>query len=274
MIFENILNSNNFFLVTLILFLAITFRYFIIAGLFSLFFAKIQPLKWQERIVNRSAYKQNQFFHEIKWSLLTSVIFAVVGALVIALWRGGFTAIYSDLEGYGLSYFFVSIFLVMLMHETYYYWLHRWMHLPKIFLLIHKVHHTSIVTSPWTAFAFHPWEALIQALFLLLLVTIVPLNVWALVIYISIMSISSVINHLNVEICPREVLESQIGRCLVSATHHSFHHRKLKYNFGLYFTFWDQWMGTESPLTFDPAPATSEGNQQSIPSPGCDPLSH
>ena len=25
------------------------------------------------------------------------------------------------------------------------------------------------------------------------------------------------------------------------------HHKQARYNFGLYFTFWDHWMGTESP---------------------------
>jgi Delta7-sterol 5-desaturase len=39
-----------------------------------------------------------------------------------------------------------------------------------------------------------------------------------------------------------------IGRGLIGATHHSLHHKQFKYNYGLYFTFWDKWKRTESPV--------------------------
>ncbi|MGZ5247104.1 MAG: hypothetical protein ACXWV5_08645, partial [Flavitalea sp.] len=33
----------------------------------------------------------------------------------------------------------------------------------------------------------------------------------------------------------------------IGATHHSLHHKQFKFNYGLYFTFWDKWKKTESP---------------------------
>ncbi|MDB5704262.1 MAG: sterol desaturase, partial [Sphingomonas bacterium] len=34
---------------------------------------------------------------------------------------------------------------------------------------------------------------------------------------------------------------------LTTTTHHDLHHSEGRHNFGLYFTWWDRWMGTEHP---------------------------
>ena len=34
---------------------------------------------------------------------------------------------------------------------------------------------------------------------------------------------------------------------LTTVTHHDLHHSESRWNFGLYFTWWDRWMGTEHP---------------------------
>jgi sterol desaturase/sphingolipid hydroxylase (fatty acid hydroxylase superfamily) len=61
------------------------------------------------------------------------------------------------------------------------------------------------------------------------------------------MTTTSVINHLNTEIYPRDFNKHWFGRWWIGATHHSLHHAQFRYNFGLYFTFWDKIMQTESP---------------------------
>jgi sterol desaturase/sphingolipid hydroxylase (fatty acid hydroxylase superfamily) len=60
------------------------------------------------------------------------------------------------------------------------------------------------------------------------------------------MTFSSVINHLDIEIYPKNSGKSW-GKWVIGATHHSLHHKQFKYNFGLYFTFWDRLKKTESP---------------------------
>ena len=64
---------------------------------------------------------------------------------------------------------------------------------------------------------------------------------------VTVMSISRVINHLDIEIYPKNFHRHFFGRWLIGATHHSLHHRQFKFNYGLYFTFWDKWKKTESP---------------------------
>jgi sterol desaturase/sphingolipid hydroxylase (fatty acid hydroxylase superfamily) len=121
------------------------------------------------------------------------------------------------------------------------------MHLPKVFRIVHKVHHDSNITSPWTAFSFHPYEGIFQAMFLPAVLLFLPLHLYVLVFQLTIMTLSSVINHLDIEIYPANFYKHPIGKWLIGASHHSLHHKQFKYNYGLYFTFWDKWKRTESP---------------------------
>jgi sterol desaturase/sphingolipid hydroxylase (fatty acid hydroxylase superfamily) len=121
------------------------------------------------------------------------------------------------------------------------------MHVPAVFKLMHKVHHDSNTTSPWTAFSFHPLEGLLQAIILPLTIMFLPMHYYVLLLQLSIMTFSSVINHLEIEVYPSKFNNNFIGRWMIGATHHSLHHKQFKYNFGLYFTFWDKWKRTESP---------------------------
>jgi Delta7-sterol 5-desaturase len=237
-----------FLVCTLIIFFIITGRYFLIAGLFYWIFYVISKGRFRQRKLNDKDFKDGQFKREVGWSMFTAGIFAVFGAITVVLWQQGMTKVYTEHIQYPLLWLPLSLFIIMLLHETYYYWLHRWMHHPKIFKLVHKVHHDSNITSPWTAFSFHPLEGLLQALFLPVVLMIIPVHLYVLVIQLTIMTFSSVINHLDIEIYPKNFHRHFFGRWLIGATHHSLHHKQFKYNYGLYFTFWDKWKKTESPL--------------------------
>jgi sterol desaturase/sphingolipid hydroxylase (fatty acid hydroxylase superfamily) len=121
------------------------------------------------------------------------------------------------------------------------------MHRPKVFKVVHKVHHDSNITSPWTAFSFHPIEGVFQAIFLPALLTVLPVHLYVLLVQLTVMTLSSVINHLDIELYPKNFHRHFLGKWLIGATHHSLHHKQFKYNYGLYFTFWDKWKNTESP---------------------------
>lgn len=235
-----------FFVYILILFFAIVVRYFIAAGIFYFYYYSFKSKIFREKRLSKRPPKKGQLQQEILWSIKSSLVFAIVGAVTFWLWKNGFTAVYPDIFGYGLWYLPVSIILALLIHETYYYWIHRWMHQPKIYRWVHKVHHDSLTPTPWTAFSFHPWESLLEAIILPLILLIVPLHPYILGFYLLLMTLSSVINHLDIEIYPMRFQKSKIGSLFIGATHHHYHHAEFKTNYGLYFTFWDKWMGTES----------------------------
>jgi lathosterol oxidase len=235
-------------ILTLLFFVIITGRYFFVAGIFYLIFYVWVPKKWKSRKINSRNYKPGQFKLEVKWSIITSLLFSIAGTATVILWQKGYTKVYIDKFLYGWWYLPVSLLIFMLLHETYYYWLHRWMHLPKVFKIVHKVHHDSNITSPFTAFSFHPLEGFLQAIFFPVMLMILPMHYYVVIIQLTIMTISSVINHLDIEIYPEKFNNNFVGKWLIGATHHSLHHKQFKYNYGLYFTFWDKIKKTESPF--------------------------
>lgn len=231
---------------TIIFFLVITGRYFLVSGLFYGVFYIWYPEKWTSRKINQRTLKKGQLKKEIKWSMLSAAIFAVIATITVILWQKGFTKIYTNFSISDWWYIPFSLVIYMLLQETYYYWIHRWMHLPRIFRIVHKVHHDSKISSPFTAFSFHPLEAFLQAIFIPLLLVLIPVHLYVIIVLLTIMSISSVVNHLDIEIYPKGS-QKNFSKWVIGATHHAQHHQRYKYNFGLYFTIWDRLKKTESP---------------------------
>jgi Delta7-sterol 5-desaturase len=231
----------------LFFFLGIFGRYALIALLFQYLFKVKYETQFAHRQVNTKPRRANQNWREIGYSLVTSVIFAVAGAGMTLAWQKGYTQIYTDVAAYPAWWTAASVPLVLFLHETYYYWLHRWMHQPGVYKWVHKSHHDSVTTSAWTSFSFHPTESILQAVILPLLLFFIPVHYAALGLILLIMTTTSVINHLNTEIYPNGFYQNWFGKWWIGATHHSLHHSQFRYNYGLYFTFWDKLMHTESP---------------------------
>ncbi|MGE0614455.1 MAG: sterol desaturase family protein [Bacteriovoracia bacterium] len=228
-----------------LMFFIVGVRYLIFAGGAYLYF-----YVWKREALHR--YKIDPVFPnpkllkaEFKWSVVTSLLFGVAGALVSEAWEAGYTRIYWDIAEYGWFYLFFSVFLMMFIHDTYFYFTHVLIHHPKLFKRVHKVHHDSVNPSPWAAFSFHPWEGLIEAIALPLIIFIVPVHPIAFVSFLMIMTVLGVINHMGYEVMPKWFATHWFGKWFITATHHFQHHRLVKCNYGLYFTFWDRLLGTE-----------------------------
>ncbi|TDB64517.1 sterol desaturase family protein [Arundinibacter roseus] len=237
----------TFLLTAAFMFLGIFGRYVAIALLFSVLVQGVYKDKFSPRQVQKRPRRDRQTQVEIGWSFFTSILFALAGAAMVLVWQKGFTKVYLEVNEYPLWWLPVSLIIVLFLHETYYYWLHRWMHRPSIYKYVHKVHHDSITTSAWTSFSFHPLESILQAIFIPGLLFILPLHLYTIGLVLLIMTTTSVINHLNTELYPQDFHTHWFGHWWIGATHHSLHHSQFRTNFGLYFTFWDKWMKTESP---------------------------
>lgn len=231
----------GFWWVSTILFIGVVIRYFLLSLIFESIFSSEKSVN-SPRFVYRVLPKTRQKSVEIIWSLITSLIFAFLGTGILFLWVNGHTAIYSQLSDYPIWMIPVGIIGVLVLHESMYYWLHRWMHHPGVFKWIHKVHHQSLATSSWTAFSFHPIEGFIQLAMLVIIVMIVPLHYIVLLSLLLFMTLSATINHLGVDIYPKNGV---FRKWVIGARHHALHHEEFDHNYGLYFTFWDRWMNTE-----------------------------
>ena len=245
--FINFHDWSSILLFTSINFLIIFLRYVLVSSIFQFVFSVLLKNKYAGRRISQALRKPNQSRKEITWSAITSFIFTLSFLGMIWLYENGETAIYTDLFEYGIGYLPVSLLLAMLIHEAYYYFLHRWMHRPKIFKLFHYVHHDSIVTSPWTAFSFHPFESILQALIVPVIIILVPMHFGVIFFMLILMTVTATINHLHIEIYPRGFAKNWFGKWWIGSSHHSLHHSKYRFNYGLYFTFMDRLFKTESP---------------------------
>ena len=220
-------------------------RYIILSGLYQkLIYDRLSRIIPQ-RIISPK-YPKAQQIQEIMWSGISSILFGIIGVLMIMAWQEGYTAIYLEWSAFPIWYIPISFFGALFVHETYYYWLHRWLHHPRVYKYIHKIHHDSISTSVWTSFSFHPIESILQAIIIPLMVLIVPMHLSVMITLLMIMTMSAIINHAGVEIYPISWRKNRVFKWLIGSTHHDLHHRRFTKNYGLYFTFWDIWMDTES----------------------------
>lgn len=193
------------------------------------------------RPIDNFPLKHDLIVQDIRYSLISSVIFAASGAFLLYGYESGRTMIYHHFLQYGVVWPFISFFLYLIILDTHYYWLHRLLH-RKTFYPMHVVHHSSRRPTAWTSFAFHPVEATLQAMVIPVLVFFIPIHWGVLAGILFVMTMFGVTNHLGHEIYPH-FLEKRLF--LITALHHQNHHRYPTRNYGLFFTFWDKLMKTE-----------------------------
>ena len=143
----------NFLIIVSILIIGIFLRYLILAWLYhELVYKKLGDYQPFRRL--HQQIKIPQVKKEIWYSFLGAVIFAISGAVLLICWQQGYSRLYTEVKVWDLLWIPVSYFMALFLHETYYYWLHRWMHRPKVLRHFHHIHHNSLYTSSFTSFYF------------------------------------------------------------------------------------------------------------------------
>nr|WP_239000556.1 sterol desaturase family protein [Novosphingobium pentaromativorans] len=217
-------------------------RYLMTSGLFALITRRVRPGLYQGL--------SGQIGREIGWSLLSAAIYGIPAGIVAWGWQErGWTRIYNDPQAYPLWWMPLSLLAYLFLHDTWFYWTHRWMHRPVPFRIAHAVHHASRPPTAWAAMSFHPAEALTGAIVIPALVFFVPIHVGVLGLVLLIMTVMGITNHMGWEIFPRWLVHSRAGHWLITASHHNRHHEFYRCNYGLYFRFWDHLCGTDKGLS-------------------------
>lgn len=229
---------------SLITYTFLVLRYMFFSGIAFAIFYIWKKRSWLHLKIQKRFPKRKKIQQEIKYSFVSLSIFALVSVFIMFLTRAGYTQIYQDVGEYGWFYFVCTLPMLLLIHDTYFYWVHRLMHHPKIFKHVHAVHHHSHNPSPWAAFSFHPLEAIVEVAIFLIIVFIIPINIWMLLIFVMLSQSMNVLGHLGYELFPKGFLKHPIGKWLNTSTHHNMHHRYSTANYSLYFSIWDRIMKT------------------------------
>lgn len=220
-------------------------RYLIPASIAFVLFWVIGKNWWKHLFIQKVFPKQSQLWKEFGYSMSTVLVFSLIGFGIFKAEHAGITRIYYKIDDFGIGYMAFSFAIMLVYHDFYFYWTHRLMHHKLFFRHVHKVHHESTNPSPWAAYSFHPWEAVVQALVLPIAILTLPLHPLVIFAFLAYMIIRNVVGHLGFEILPRGFTKNKWLNWNTAITHHNMHHEYFHSNYGLYFTWWDKLMKTE-----------------------------
>lgn len=202
---------------------------------------------------------------ELLASLRSASVFSLIGFGVDQSARRGWVTIHADFETVGPAYVLGTLAFLVVAHDAYFYWTHRLMHLRPLFKRFHLLHHRSVTPTPWAAYAFAVPEAIVQALFLPLMLALIPLHALSIFGWMAFQILRNVMGHAGYEVHPRDMARSRWLGWNNTTLHHDLHHQTGRHNLGLYFTWWDRLMGTEHPdyavLAGRPTAPTAAGRQ-------------
>jgi sterol desaturase/sphingolipid hydroxylase (fatty acid hydroxylase superfamily) len=222
-------------------------RFFLFAGAIFLFFYVWKKRKyWHLKIQQRFPDKKH-IYREIRYSFYSVVIFGIVIAQVMWASRNHWTLIYHPIDKYGWPYYFFSIVLMIFVHDAYFYWTHRLLHWKPLYKTVHVVHHRSLNPTPFSAYAFHPVEALVESLIIPIVVFTIPYHVTTLYFFSAYTLLMNIFGHTGYEFFPKGFVRNRFWKWHNTATNHNMHHRFIKCNYGLYFNIWDRLMKTNHP---------------------------
>jgi len=219
-------------------------RYFLLAGLAFFLFYKLFKTRYISKKIQKHFPKSKQLSTEIKHSMITVLIFSGFALLIRFMRLQEWTAIYTDFELHSMGYFLASIGILIVLHDTYFYWIHCAMHRIPFLMKIHGTHHQSTNPTPFTSLSFHPVESILEIAFFPLVVLFLPVHPIALAIVGTLSLLFNVLGHSGYELLRPAFINRPVLRWLNTSTHHNMHHKKGNGNYGLYFNFWDTIMGT------------------------------
>jgi sterol desaturase/sphingolipid hydroxylase (fatty acid hydroxylase superfamily) len=188
-----------------------------------------------------------QLAREALYPTTTIVVFTLVSIGILAVAGKSQRLFYANVSDYGWVYLIVSVPIMMVIQDTYFYWTHRLMHHRALFRFFHRTHHLSTNPTPLTTYSINPLEALVDSGAVVLIVFFLPKHIAAYLVFSYVNTAYAVYAHLGHEIVPASWATHRFGRWVNTSVAHNIHHARARYNFSWYFLFWDRLMGTVDP---------------------------
>ncbi|OJD31650.1 c-5 sterol desaturase [Diplodia corticola] len=182
-------------------------------------------------------YLKNQISLEIAQTMRSMPIMSIFTTPFFVLEVRGFSKMYDATQtGPGMWYDMIQFPFFIIFTDFCIYWIHRWLHHPKVYKYLHKPHHKWIMPSPFASHAFHPLDGFAQSLPYHVFPFIFPLQKFAYVALFAFVNIWTVMIHDGEYIAESPVING--------AACHTMHHLYFNYNYGQYTTLWDRLGGS------------------------------
>lgn len=207
--------------------------YFGLAGFTLYMTRRILPRLGLGRIIDRRPIDSLQIRREVRLSLISIAVFGAYGSLTLWLDRRGAIEI---LWTYSLGRFLLDMVLLTLWNEIHFYFSHALLHKPWFYRKVHRLHHLSVVPTPFSTYSFHWGEALLLSSVMILYMAVLPLSMGAILVFPVLSLFMNNIGHMNYAVFPRLALDNLFSSC----RRHTLHHTHLKGNYGFAFPWFDE----------------------------------
>ena len=135
---------------------------------------------------------------------------------------------------------FIALFVIIPIWESFYfYWIHRFLHIPFLYKHVHALHHRNINVGPWSGLAMHPVEHLIflGSVMIHFVVAAHPVHI---LFHLQYYALTAATTHTGFE----GMVIKDKNRLKLGTFHHQMHHRYFECNYGGLELPWDKWFGS------------------------------
>lgn len=193
-------------------------------------------------------YKKTKLSHAVVnfgFTILHLVIHTLLAVLIVKL------SDWCKTHDFGFVYWFntgiAATIVVGVLALDFSSWLvHLVMHKIPVLWRFHLIHHSDNNVDVTTGLRHHPGDSLLRGVFFLLLIFISGAPVYSVMIYQTLVVLSTAFTHANIRL-PQK-LDAVLSYIIVSPNMHKVHHHwKQPYtdsNYGAVFSFWDRLLGT------------------------------
>ncbi|PWQ92360.1 sterol desaturase family protein [Leucothrix pacifica] len=180
----------------------------------------------------------NQVRDNMFWTLASGVTFwTAYEVLMFWAMANGYAPLSSWSDN---PVWFVLLFLLTpLWISLHFYLVHRWMHYPKIYQVVHKLHHRNNNVGPWSGLSMHPLEHLVffSSILIHFVIAAHPLHI---LFHMMHQSLTASTSHTGYN----GLLVKGKNRFALGTFPHQLHHRYLDCNYGNPEVPCDKWFGT------------------------------
>ena len=201
---------------------------------------------FRARKIQPKGFKWQQFGFEAMVAVV-SVAFsgAVIGGAQGWLKSHGYIAFQQGPASWYVVLFEYALYFISF--DTWFYWLHRWMHGEPFYKWIHKLHHRSTAPNLLTTLSVHPFESFINGGWMVIFITLYDVHLSSMALIGATNIVMGLYVHSGYELFPRWWNKSWATKWFITATFHDQHHKYFTVNFGGYTTVWDRICGTMRP---------------------------
>jgi len=135
----------------------------------------------------------------------------------------------------------LDLCVFMLWNEIHFYICHRLLHSRLLFARVHRIHHESIVPTPYSTYSFHWVEATLLGSVMITGMLLYNFSAPILLLGPVASLVFNTIGHWNYDPFPHKPLSNW----LAASRRHSLHHDRVTGNFGFSLPHLDRWFHTE-----------------------------